>query len=536
MLVELIYFAAPGNAALEQKLSALTEFTMRRGEDRRSFLTELAQAIGESQVALAVGSVSNLATALSRGLGLPLEPVDWRQFGVDGDADTLLPKGALPLIVDRSVYGMILESGDQCIIAMDSDEAAAEHLYDTYIGPYLQALAPSEEDAAAAAEPDGGEDLPPLAEDRAEEPVSDAADAAEATEKTAPDAEPETEEPDEDAAVPAEEPGEEKPAEAAHSEGINERPSEYDAFADIENTDVDFMFDKPKKGRRIWVAVVCVVLALLLAGGAGWYFLLRDEVGQNYYAELMKSYGDTGDAEQLPEAFKNVYLTRFGALYLENPDVIGTVTLPLSDSMFPVVTATNRDEGFYTHRRFDGHWSLSGTPYITTAYDENNANPNLVIHGGTLFASLSRLLEDSAASQSNRITTDSILYGEDEWEIFSVMQPEGTQQLDYTSNFADLTAEERLAVVQKALSLSKVDFGYTASDFDNVGLSSNFLTLIGDDHGKTVVVMARRVSDASFDLSDYDVQEPIDDTDGEETADGTADESREPTDDTGAAE
>ncbi len=485
MLVELIYFAVDGNAALEEKLGTLADVTVRSGEDRRGFLTQLAKAVSQSKIILVIGSVTDLIGALSRGLGLPLEKVDWSQFGINNDNDISLPKGALPLILGRGIHGMILESGDQCIIAADSDEATVDRLFDTYIAPYLQALAPSDEAFVVTQEPEEEKEQtvePPQVEEITAEP--------------------------------------ENTTEEAPSESINGAEGEYDVFAEVENADVDFMFDKPKRKKRGWIVVICVLLALLIAGGAGWYFMLRDGIGEEYYAELTEAYGDTGKADQLPDEFNNLYLTRFGALYLQNEDVIGTVTLPFSEDVLPIVTAAQKGEDYYTLHRYDGKFALYGTPYTAYPYDENNANPNLVVNGGKLFASLSKLLDRSNASKKYSLTTDSILYGEDEWEIFSAMQPESIEGADYVSNFADLTSEQRVAAVKTALSLSEVDFGFTESDFDNVGLSTNFLTLIGNDNGKTVVVMARRVSDASFDIS-----EPVeDDTPNAEGGDVITDE------------
>lgn len=490
MLVELIYFAADSNATLEEKLGTLADVTVRHGEDRRGFLTQLAQAVSQSKIVLTIGSVSNLISALSRGLGLPLEKVDWSQFGINNDNDTSLPKGALPLILGRSIHGMILESGDQCIIAADSDLAAVDRLFDTYIAPYLQALAPSDEAFVVTQEPEEEEQTVGPTDEEITEEV-------------------------------AEEP--EITIEEAPSESINEANDEYDVFAEVENADVDFMFDKPKRKKRAWIVVLCVLLALLIAGGAGWYFILRDGIGEEYYAELMEAYGDTGKADQLPDEFNNLYLTRFGALYLQNEDVIGTVTLPFSKDALPIVTSAEKGEDYYALRRYDRQFALYGTPYTAYAYDENNANPNLVVNGGKMFASLSKLLDQANASRQYSLTTDSILYGEDEWEVFSAMQPESIEGAEYVSNFADMTSEQRVAAVKKALSLSKVDFGFTESDFDNVGLSTNFLTLIGNDNGKTVVIMARRVSDASFDIG-----EPVED----DTTDAEGDEAT--TDETGS--
>ena len=200
---------------------------------------------------------------------------------------------------------------------------------------------------------------------------------------------------------------------------------------------------------------------------------------------------------------------------MQNDDVIGTVTLPFSKEILPIVTSADKAEGYYDLRRYDGQFARYCTPYTPYAYDENNANPNLVVYGGKLFAPLFDLVDGSSSSKKHILTTDSILYGEDDWEIFSVIKTESVEGADYVSNFVDMTAEQRVAAVKKVLSLSKVDFGFAESDFENVGLSTNFLTLIGEHKGESVVVMARRVSEASFDVS-----EPVEDAPVQEESNG----------------
>ncbi len=488
MPVQLIYFAAEEIAALENKLSQLGKLKIRKGENRREFLTELSQAVGESKIILAVGEAQALISTLSRGLGLPLEEVDWSQFGINGISGAALPKGALPLTLDRSVCGMILESGEQCIIALDSRDEVVDMLYDTYVEPYLQAISAPEQESAAY-EPEAEK-----IEDAADEPVTETVEAIVEAEPTA---EPEAE-------------AEPQPEQIAPVKRINSTKTEYDIFAGTEAENVDLIFEKPKKKGRAWIVVLCILLSLLIAGGAGWFFLLRDGIGDDYYAELMKSYGETGSADKLPDEFNNLYLTRFGALYLQNSDVVGTVTLPFAKEALPIVCSANKGTDYYAMRRFDGQFALYGTPYTNFAYDENSSNPNLVVYGGSMFAELSRLL-DKNAGNGFTILTDSILYGEDEWEVFAVLQPETLEGAKFTSNFSSMNAPARASIVKAVLSQSKVDLGFTAEDFDDIGLESNFLTLIGTDKGKTVAVMARRISNISFDVEEP-IEEPTEDT------------------------
>lgn len=460
MNVELIYFAAQPSAALEERLSALGVTSTRTGQTRREFLVALSEALTQSSLVLAAGEVNALIDALSRGLGLPLTAVDWTALGVEGDADAKLPQGALPLLLDGGVKGLILESGPQAILAVDSEAAAP--LFDAYLAPYLEARAAAE----PAAEPEEKPAEAPVEE--AEAPIA------------APSAEPEADM---------------KPAEPA-----------YDVFAGMENADVDFLDQKAgkpekKKHRKFWIPILCVMLVLALVCASGWYLWLRDGGHEAYYSNLMQEvYGNVGDGT-LDEAFSAHYLTRFGALYQINPDVVATLSVKELHLALPVVSAAGKED-YYRFRRFDGTFALYGTPYILSAYSESDVNPNLVIRGGTLFAPLNELLEKGVGKVT--LKTDSILYGEDTWEIISVMVADDETLSRYDSTFSSLSAEQRQSRAQTALLASKVDTGLTADDLTNIGLSTNFLTLLTpstSDKDKTLIVFARRAADADIEMA-----------------------------------
>ncbi len=459
MLIELIYYSTPVNAALEGRISAGSELETSSGQTRKEFLLALSAAVGKSNTVITVGELDNLTVALSKGLGLPLEAIEWDKFGVEGAQDAALPKGALPLLVEHSVCGMLIESGEQCIIAVDG--SAAERVYDDYIAHYLGAIGKTEVQPEPTVEPIAEED--PLVE---KEPIIE-------------------------------------------EEVINPPEEEYDLFADMTEEDIDFLDSKPKRKSKL-VAILCVILAVVVVAAGAFYIYTQRFAQRNaaeYYAELMKQHGELVDVSELPEQFSSTYLTRFGALYRINPDVIGTISIPELELELPIVTAVNKDEGYYDNHRFDGKVGAGGTPYIATAYDENATNPNLVIYGKNtdgVFAELERFLDKKFAAKVKTVSTDSILYGEDDWDVFSVMLVDGTGAYDYTDNFADFTSSEQVAdTVKKALKLTKIDFGFTESDFDNVGLSSNFLTLVTDhsEEGKKLVIVARKAADATIDVS-----------------------------------
>lgn len=462
MQLELIYYASARNAALEQELETLGITQVRESDDRRSFLTQLADALQKSGVVLAVGRLSDLAEALIKGLGLPATPVDWAALGMEEKAETVLPQGALPLLVGGKVDGMLLESGPQAILAVDEDPDAVAALYTAYLAPYFQALGgvtPEENPVPAAAE--------------------------EPTPEPEPQAEAETEANPEPESEPVPDPA---------ASGMKAATPEYDIFADMEDVDFEEPDEKPRKKHRWWIPVVCLLLAAVLAGSGYWYLVLRDGGAEGYYSALMKeNYGETGDSQELDETFSSQYLTRFGRLYQINGDVIAALTADGLGIDLPVVCAAEKED-FYRFHRFDGSLALYGTPYVASPYSEADVHPNLVIRGDRLLRPLNSLLTKGVGSVN--LTTDSILYGKDEWQIFSVMVLDDAAVAEFDSTFADLTAEQRQTRAKKALSLTKVETGLTAAELEDVDLSDNFLTLLTpctSEKGKTLAVMARRV-------------------------------------------
>lgn len=500
-MIELIYYASARNEWIEEKINECAQVNISSGEDRKGFLTALAAAITKSNICITVGDIEMLSKALAKSLGLELCTVNWAQFGITGDPDATLPQGALPLAVDGKACGMILESGCQCIIAVDDDDAAVKHLFNAYIYPYITAVSETqvEIEVKAEAETEPVQETEAPAEVEPElEPVPEVQNQAIIPEFVA-EAEAEVEpEPETEAQAPV--------AEVKNRRGvINHNNGEYDIFADMsdENIDLSPDDDDDDMPRRRFTPILCVVLALLIVAASCYWFVIPYFKGSaNYYSGLMTQYGNVGNTDLLPDDFSNKHLTRFGAMYLVNSDVIGVVNVNGVGINLPVVSAANKEADYYSNHRYDGKFSFAGTPHILEKYDESTSLPNMVIYGDSLFSELEQLTQPSTAKNIKTIKTDSILYGEDEWDVFSAFVCEEVDKA-FTNNFAELSEEKRIATVKKALSKSAVSFGFKAEDFDNVGLNTNFVTLIGKaSDNKYVVVMARIAADSVIDIVD----------------------------------
>ena len=497
MPIEIVYYNTERNGWLEQKLGEFGSVSVESGEDRRGFLVALSQAVSRCDIIIAVGAVSTLSGTLAKGLGLPLTPIDWDAIGIKGEEGASLPQGALPLLVDGSVYGMIIESAAQCIIAIDSDESAVKHLTETYITDYVKAI---------GSKPSGA------ADDRATETESGQSESAEniSGKSNEPDVSDKAEE------SVAEEVSQ-APSQTEQEDGPQIQPVEYidqapyendgdsqpDIFADIENDDF-LMLDVKKHRHGGLIALICIIAVLVIGTAAGFFGYTLWWVPKQYddAQALFKSEYNTDIATSAQiGALPSDYSMKFASLYAQNPDVIGWISADSIGISLPIVTGAGKQADYYESRLFDGRTSKYGTPYIKYAYDTAvNVNPNLVVYGnnfgdGRAFAGVEKLL-DKATAQSTAIRTDSVFYGEDGWQIFSVMllAADGSEY-NYADNFSTMTAAERITALKNALKLSKVDLGISESDFDSIGLNDTFLTLVAPysaDKSKVVVAMAIR--------------------------------------------
>ena len=578
MPIKIVYYNAPADEWLEKKFSRFGEVRSASGNSKREFLIAMSVAVSECNVIVAIGGISSLVSTLSKGLGLPLAPVDWNLIGITSEDDAELPQGALPLIIGGSVYGMILESGNQCIIAMDSDDSAVRHLTDTYVIPYISAIA-----AGKTADTNAASEASEAKSEASQSDVSDNTDiTTAATEDVAPSAE------STEAAAPADDnasdtsdgnngsvsegdsaaEGKSEPlSNGDNSEDNADSPEkdliengraasssddvrtikfidedefnkstefdddDQDRFDELEDDSDLFSLDAPKKKHHILTKIICTILVLIILGGggyAGYSYWWIPKICDDAYAEARTMYSKSSDASSMPAN----YLSRFGSLYQKNNDVIGWVKIDKLNINLPVVTEAKRSPGYYKTHLFNGAASSYGTPYIKHYYGDSSPNPNLVIYGenskdGRMFSRIEMLLDKSTAKSIGKIQTDSILNSYEKWQLFSVMILDANAsnaQFNYSDNFSRLSAEQCSAQAKKALKLSKVDLGFTDSDFENVSYSDNFLTLVtpySKDASKVVVAMARKVvdesqfNDSSSESSDGTVSIIIDESVGE---------------------
>ncbi len=489
MSVEIVYYNTGSMPRLEADLSQLGAVNASLCEDRRSFLVALSKAVSVSNTTVTVGAISTLSTVLSKALSLPLTPVDWSSLGIQQVSDVALPKGALPLIVGGSVYGMIIENAAQCIIAVDSDPQALEHVTETYVVPYLYAVMKDE--------------MPVQKQPADQAPAEAEAEVAVAEEPAAPTPAKEVDE------QPAEELAEQPADQAVAEEEVAEEEvaQESDLFSDIE--DDDFLnLGEEKKKRGFWVALICI-LSVLILGIVGGYFAYTKWWLPKQYEEALNvaqsAYAEPSvlDAENID--FPHDYSVKFATLYKKNPDIIGWLKVDGLSIDTPIVTGANHSAGYYDNHLFDGQSNYYGTPHINNAYDTaTNINPNLVVFGnntkdGRVFSKVEDMLTVNGYKKVKSITTDSTLFGEEQWRVLSVMivAADGSEY-NFNDNFKHLSMQSRTDMVKDAVQRSRVNTGVTAEMIGEVESTDLFLTLVtsySQDKTKVVVVLAEQITE-----------------------------------------
>ncbi len=487
MSVEIVYYNTASITQLETDLSQLGDVNSALCEDRRSFLIALSKAVSVSNTTVAVGKIDTLSTVLSKALSLPLTPVDWSSLGIQQAAEIALPKGALPLLVGGSVYGMIIENASQCIIAVDDDPQALEHITETYVVPYLYAVmkdSQQTEEVTFAEEPQEEAPAEEPADAVADEPMTDL---------------PEQEEPEQPTHI-VEKP---EPADAVEEPVAQET----DLFSDIEEGDFLNLTEEKKK-HGFWIALICI-LAVLIVGIAGGYFAYTKWWQPKQYDESLKvaktaySQYSAVDAENID--FPYDYSVKFASLYKQNPDIIAWLKVDGLSIDTPVVTAANHSTGYYDSHLFDGQSNPYGTPHINYAYDTaTNINPNLVVFGnntkdGKAFSQIEDMLTVNGYKKVKSITTDSTLFGEEKWRVLSVMivSSDGSEY-NFNDNFKSLSMQSRTAMVKDAINRSRVNTGITAEMIGDVESTDLFLTLVtpySQDKTKMVVVLADQIAE-----------------------------------------
>ena len=447
MYIEGIYLGTEIDSTFDNMMSSVADYTGSvKTDSPRSFLVELARAVEVSKIIIAIGELygkNGLINILSKGLDLPLEAVDWKSLGIAPIMNSLLPKGAVPLLSnDDSLAGMILESGSQSIIVLNEVAETRAEMLEMYIEAYIGARSTEPEDETDFFD-NGG------ADEYAETTASNEAytndadltdgndltdgigfnDSADFTDTVVAADENQTADEivsaDTAADCPADEngavsditelDGEEADPASSSDENGEDRPLSFDADYDGDEVcgelsdeaieeyeryyaekasgdrvgfieEEDFVLEdepkkpkKPKKSKKPLLIVIAVLIVLGIIGGYFGYLYAYLPSRCKEDYVTLREYKDDMGSGKVPQ---EISLVQYGRLYEINEDMLGWLTIDGTNIDYPIVSSAKTGSNYYKNHTFSGVKGTFGTPYFTGEYGIHTPYPrNLAVFG-----------------------------------------------------------------------------------------------------------------------------------------------------------
>lgn len=140
--LEIIYFKQ--NADIELEFGLHGEYPLRlltaSSDEPRDFLKKLKRAVGRSTIILTVGGFSdNLPQILGRSVGAEPTAVDREKYDIhEPDGEIVMPRGAVPIAVNGTYGGCVLESGAQSIIMLGENRRLRKKIVSSLVVPYIK--------------------------------------------------------------------------------------------------------------------------------------------------------------------------------------------------------------------------------------------------------------------------------------------------------------------------------------------------------------------------------------------------------------
>lgn len=182
-----------------------------------------------------------------------------------------------------------------------------------------------------------------------------------------------------------------------------------------------------------YVMQICIIAAVCLLGATAFcgyhiYDHYAHEAEQTeafeQIAEVVEQAQTGEEAPQVPLNEEETILPEYGELFLQNPDMVGWISIAGTKLNYPVMQTPN-NPNFYLKHNFEKAYSDLGTPYI-----QENCNiaesDNLVIYGhhikgGKMFGALNDYKSKSFYEEHKTILFDT-LTEQAEYEIVAVFK------------------------------------------------------------------------------------------------------------------
>lgn len=278
---------------------------------------------------------------------------------------------------------------------------------------------------------------------------------------------------------------------------------------------LSFLWSKRMK-KSIYILVpVLLITVILLSGHQLWrHYTDEKETGEQYNTlagqiELPPQMPDEPPSalpgqpdETLPEW---TVFDQYGALFGQNPDMIGWIAIDGTVINYPVMQTPDRPD-FYLKHDFERQPNNSGVPYAAASCTINPQSDNITIFGhhmkgGAMFAALENYKNEAFYSQHPIIRFDTRA-GFGQYVIFAVFK---VSPADFRYNMFVNAADEAEfdGYVRRCLELSFYDTGITAEYGDKLITLS---TCEYSVQGNRLVVVAKKIQQGG--LPDEQNQNP----------------------------
>lgn len=222
--------------------------------------------------------------------------------------------------------------------------------------------------------------------------------------------------------------------------------------------------------------IICLVAAVCLLGTAAFcgyriydhyaHEAKQTEAFEDISKVVEQARTEENDAPEIPLNEEENVLTEYGELFLQNPDMVGWISIAGTTVNYPVMQ-TKDNPNYYLKHNFAKEYSDLGTPYVQENCDIA-ASDNLVIYGhhikgGKMFGALEDYKSQSFYEEHKVIGFDTLTQ-HGEYEIIAVFKTVAYSSKGFRYyDFVDAEDEEAFnAYVEKCKELALYDTGVTA--------------------------------------------------------------------------
>lgn len=145
--VDLVYYKTNTDFEMEFNLCGCCRMRLLndRVSDPKTFVNSLARAVSRSKVIIISGPLfgeEGITTLVAGALNTGTEIADNKTYGISGEEEIRILKGATPLVTAEGIFGgCIIESGPQTMILLSDSKNVRKSIMNSLIHPYIEEIA-----------------------------------------------------------------------------------------------------------------------------------------------------------------------------------------------------------------------------------------------------------------------------------------------------------------------------------------------------------------------------------------------------------